>query len=351
MTRVTLEPSSIVQYIPLLLPGGQPPSRAADALAALVHAINTTLDLEIVGITEDADETQNQSENAQKNLPEGWNARSPDFTLKYRDPASKETLIVKIMKIGNKTQIHAILEQAEKNVSMEISTTEFVSSSFFQDQNAASESLIHGYVSSDRLAEFITRYIKEVLQPLLPELNYDARQTSDSPPPRSTEAPQQAQSQSRLLDTQQETQPPSLHRPFNLPERQDNPLEIGRSDLDPFPNPFAGKSPIQPLNPGGGMYVGPGHPMFGGHPAQPGGVGGSRGRGGVLPPLGAPPGARFDPIVPFGAGGIGGFPGRGGPPRGGPFTGEPDNDEFLPPRFGGGQGRGGGPSFPDDMYM
>ncbi|KAG8801769.1 hypothetical protein FRB91_011431 [Serendipita sp. 411] len=151
-------------------------------------------------------------------------------------------------------------------------------------------------------------------------------------PPRSTEAPQQAQSQSRLLDTQQETQPPSLHRPFNLPERQSNPLEIGRSDLDPFPNPFAGKSPIQPLNLGGGMYVGPGHPMFGGHPAQPGGVGG--GRGGVLPPLGAPSGARFDPIVPFGAGGIGVFPGRDEPPRGGPFTGEPDNDEFLPPRFG-----------------
>ncbi|KAG8822600.1 hypothetical protein FRC20_007678 [Serendipita sp. 405] len=200
--------------------------------------------------------------------------------------------------------MHDILEQAEKNVSIEISTTEFVSSSFFQDRNTAPESLIHGYVSSDWLTEFITRYIKEVLHPLLPELNYDARQTSDSPPPRSTEAPQQAQSQSRLLDTQQETQPPSLHRPFNLPERQDNPLEIGRSDLDPFPNPFAGESPIQPLNPGGGMYVGLGHPMFGGHPAQPCGVG--RGRGGV-----------------------------------------------LPPRFGGGQGQGQGgrSSSPDDMYM
>ncbi|KAG8814469.1 hypothetical protein FRC17_001111 [Serendipita sp. 399] len=225
---------------------------------------------------------------------------------------------------------------------MEIATTEFVSPTFFQDQNAASESLVHGYVSSDRLAEFITKYIKEVLQPVLPELNYEAPQRSESPPPRGTERPQQAQSQPRLPE--QVNDPPSLHRPFNLPERQDNPLEIGRSDLDPIPNPFTGKSPIQPLNPGGGMYVGPGHPIFGGQqpPARPGGAPrGPWGGDGYLPPLGAPSGARFDPIVPFGAGGVGGIPGRGGAPRGGPFTGEPDNDEFLPPRFGG--GHGGGP--------
>jgi proteasome inhibitor subunit 1 (PI31) len=55
---------------------------------------------------------------------------------------------------------------------------------------------------------------------------------------------------------------------------------------------------------------------------------------GFLPPMGAPPGARFDPVGPFpglrgppgfpGGGGSGGMPGRG--PRFGP-----DNDEFMPP--------------------
>lgn len=49
-----------------------------------------------------------------------------------------------------------------------------------------------------------------------------------------------------------------------------------------------------------------------------------------------PPGARFDPIGPFGnlpGRGIGPRPGRGprGGPRGGFFSGEPDNDELPPP--------------------
>jgi len=74
-----------------------------------------------------------------------------------------------------------------------------------------------------------------------------------------------------------------------------------------------------------------------------------------LPPIGAPQGARFDPVGPFGrigggggGAGIGGFPGRGGGgggrPFGGPLSGDPDNDEFMPPRFGGGNSH-------DDMYM
>jgi proteasome inhibitor subunit 1 (PI31) len=107
------------------------------------------------------------------------------------------------------------------------------------------------------------------------------------------------------------------------------------------------------------MYVGPNHPIFGprGGPSGAGGVGGIPGtqpRGpwggdGYLPPMGAPPGARFDPVGPFGGigGGIGRLPGPGGRGRGtgGPFSGEPDNDEFLPPRSG------GPGNFPDDMYM
>lgn len=150
--------------------------------------------------------------------------------------------------------------------------------------------------------------------------------------------------------------PPSLYQPYDLPSRTSNPLEVGRSDLDPIPNPFAGRQPIQPLNPGGGMYVGPGHPIFGSrNPPGQRGPTGPWGGDGFLPPMGAPPGARFDPVGPFGGGlgrpGPGGVPGI--PRRGGPFGGEPDNDEFMPPGFGGGasgppSGFGGGH---DDMYM
>jgi proteasome inhibitor subunit 1 (PI31) len=57
--------------------------------------------------------------------------------------------------------------------------------------------------------------------------------------------------------------------------------------------------------PGSGMFVGPDHPMFQGEQrSRPGpfaGPGPER-----LPPGAVPPGARFDPISPFGP-----MPGRG----------------------------------------
>ena len=90
------------------------------------------------------------------------------------------------------------------------------------------------------------------------------------------------------------------------------------------------------------MFVGPDHPIFSDRftPSRSGIGGGHRegpwGGDGFLPPMGAPPGARFDPVGPFGApsgrgpgGGspFGGSGGRNGLPR----SSEPDNDEFMPP--------------------
>ena len=81
------------------------------------------------------------------------------------------------------------------------------------------------------------------------------------------------------------------------------------------------------------MFVGPNHPIFGP------GMRGQGGRGpwggdGFLPPMGAPPGARFDPVGP----GLGPFPGGPipgrGPSRGMPGAGnmnDPDFDDFPPP--------------------
>lgn len=138
---------------------------------------------------------------------------------------------------------------------------------------------------------------------------------------------------------------PNIDQPYQLPNadrRPRNPLEIGRDDLDPFPSPF-GRGPFgfQPLQPGGGMIVGPGHPAFGGVPAPANR--GPWGGDGFLPPLGAPQGARFDPVHPFGPGPRLPGQGRGGiPPRGGYMGGDPDNDEFHPPGF---------ENHHDDMYM
>lgn len=108
-----------------------------------------------------------------------------------------------------------------------------------------------------------------------------------------------------------------------------NPLEIGRRDLDPFPglNPFAPRGSVFPGNDGDGMFAGPDHPIFGAGRGRgnngPGGLG-PWGGDGFLPPMGAPPGARFDPVGPH-------------IPTNNPFAGrgrllqDPDNDEFMPP--------------------
>ena len=101
---------------------------------------------------------------------------------------------------------------------------------------------------------------------------------------------------------------------------------IGSYDLDPFAGSrgFVGiGSGAMPS--GGGMIVGPDHPMFRGqgsrNPSFPG-------QGPLtFPPGSVPPGARFDPTGPFDIMGPGVRP-RGQRP---PFSGDPDNDEFMPP--------------------
>jgi len=82
---------------------------------------------------------------------------------------------------------------------------------------------------------------------------------------------------------------------------------------------------------GGGMQVGPDHPLFGGFGAP---------AGGALPPGALLPGARFDPFLPPALGGVGRgrLPGAG---RGAPFPGEPDPDHAPVPGRGGGQWGGG----------
>jgi hypothetical protein len=90
------------------------------------------------------------------------------------------------------------------------------------------------------------------------------------------------------------------------PQPQVNPMGrfgVGDVDLDPFraaPGLIPGmpmdprNRPMNPMNPGGGMHVGPDHPMF--QPPLNNPYGPSN-------PYGPPPGARFDPVMPFGPGG------------------------------------------------
>jgi hypothetical protein len=116
MARITLKPDSLLRYIPLLIPQGKHITSGPEALAVLIHAINAALELQLIGV----DESSIQHPVEDGVLPENWNARSPDFILKYRVPNSNGVVLIKVIKVGGKSHIHGVLEQvsavSEKHV-------------------------------------------------------------------------------------------------------------------------------------------------------------------------------------------------------------------------------------------
>ncbi len=219
---------------------------------------------------------------------------------------------------------------------MDITTNDFVSPSFFPHHLGAADAqpLVHGYISSTRITDLVSQFKLKIVQPLIPGLRKEGYTeasipvTSSSQAPAPTPAMQPAPAQPRIPRFNPDEDEFPLRAPSHFPPR--NPLEIGRRDLDPIPrNPFNPPS----VFPGGdddGMFVGPNHPIFGMRGGNGSGMRGPWSPDGFLPPMGAPPGARFDPIGP-GTGGIPAFPGRGGI-GGRPRPGlDPDNDEFMPP--------------------
>ena len=210
---------------------------------------------------------------------------------------------------------------------------DFTSPSFYpyNPNTDSDKSLVHGFISSNRVADLVSQVKLKIVQQILPGLQKEGyaeepETTSSTSAPSTSQAPPPARPQ-----PQAPPQGPNRddYDPLRIgPAR--NPLEIGRSDLEPFGrNPFSPPSMFPPSG-GDGMFVGPNHPLFGGGRDRDMGRSGPWGGDGFLPPLGAPPGARFDPVGPS-------FPNRG--PRGGfpPGRGnlrDPDNDEFMPPGVG-----------------
>jgi proteasome inhibitor subunit 1 (PI31) len=187
---------------------------------------------------------------------------------------------------------------------------------------------VHGFISSNRVADFTSQFKLQIIQKLIPGLRKDGY-LEDSPDTLTNASG----SNRSASDSRSRTEAPVADHYPNHPLSHippENPLQIGRRDLDPIPmnpmNPFA-PPPLFPPHGGDGMFVGPDHPIFGNRRGRGNsGVQGPWGGDGFLPPLGAPLGARFDPVGPDN----GNFHGRGrGPERGNIYG--PDNDEFMPP--------------------
>ncbi|KAH9062168.1 PI31 proteasome regulator N-terminal-domain-containing protein [Lactarius vividus] len=334
-----LDPAALTASLPNLLPHNRKKLESQqDAITALVHTSFHVLSFRLVAV----DDSTPASNTLGGVLPDSWNSHGPgSYTLRYRHEQSSLEFVVKVVKLGSRTLINGIAVESDKTASLDIATNDFTSPSFFPfDAQAANPPpLIHGYISSNRVADFLDQLKLKIIQNLMPGLHKEgytegppATTPSSSNPRRGSPGPRDPARPQPILP------PYGPERIFGEPSSR-NPLEIGRRDLDPLGiNPLGGfgPPPLFPGSGGDGMFVGPNHPIFGqrGRGAFPPNRG-PWGGDGYLPPMGAPPGARFDPVGP----GLGPFPGRtgfgprGGQPGGGNF-GEPDNDEFMPPGAG-----------------
>ncbi|KAF8341468.1 PI31 proteasome regulator N-terminal-domain-containing protein [Cantharellus anzutake] len=355
-TKDILDPSAVLSSLPELLPSDDKLLNAPqDGIAALLHTVMTLIGSRLVGL----DDSATDAEYDNNALPSEWKKHSPDsYGFRYRHEQSSLVFFLKIVKLSKRLVVHGIALEDDKTYTLEIPVSDFTSESAFPYDTASNASpLIHAFITSARANDLISSFKLCILQKLIPSLQKEGYEESNEPSAQSSQTTFQPIPVRPAPPLQPSNPEPS--QPFQLPYPPSgpgrNPLEIGRSDLEPLGglgrNPFAPPSAF----PGGdGMYVGPSHPMFRDRmdPLRQGsiGTGGPRwGGDGFLPPMGAPPGARFDPVHPFPPrphGGLGpGFrSGRGtggtqfGPGRsGGP--GDPDNDEFLPPGFN------------NDMYM
>jgi proteasome inhibitor subunit 1 (PI31) len=219
------------------------------------------------------------------------------------------------------------LIQSDKVATLDISTPDFTSPSFYPHHlDTSNQQLVHGFISSNRVADFISQFKLKIVQKLLPGLQKEGYIEEFTTTTSSSSTPQ---SQDQRNPRPQPLNPPDAPESRIYPRSAlpRNPLEIGRRDLDPFPlSPFAPPSMFPPHG-GDGMFVGPDHPIFGGGARGPFADRGPWGGDGFLPPLGAPPGARFDPVGPRPrplGGNNGRLPGRGN-------MHDPDNDDFMPP--------------------
>lgn len=337
-----LDPAALISLLPTLLPSSSKSlASPQDAISALIHTALTVLAFRLISV--DDDDSASLTANF---LPPQWNKGGPGhYTFKYKHDQSSLDFVIKISKLGPRTVVNAIAfqvsthtpllptyksecqQQSDKVATLDFSTDDFTSPSFFpHDFDAANgQPLVHGFISSTRVKDFMSQLKLNIIQKLMPSLQKEgymeeisgssSSASNNPPPPRPVNPPYTPY------------QPPRPTRPAR------NPLEIGRRDLDPFPiNPFAPPS-LFPPGSGDGMFVGPDHPIFRVNRDRETNQG-PWGGDGFLPPLGAPPGARFDPVGPdffpdrSGLGPLGG--GRGGRSGGGNIQG-PDNDEFMPP--------------------
>ncbi|WVQ82432.1 hypothetical protein IAT38_004560 [Cryptococcus sp. DSM 104549] len=380
-----LEATRLLQLLPSLLPRGttSPLPHPTDVIAALVHAIHTSLQFRLVSplptaaariaqpatqeasaeadVDDSVSETTtavDQEDDAQSSpaqegrLGEGWNTRGEDsYVFEYRHEQSAMTFRVRVGRMGSRVQIDAMAEDGSPHTLSTV-LTELVNLSAFpvpstatatsgpsaSSPEAPARSI--GFKSVSEVKSFVDNYKRDVVARLLPGLHVPGYQESTGSDPRN---PPPSANRSQPPPARPNNPDPGLIDPLREVHPH-NPASVGRRDLDPLAS-FRPPGSFNPNSDGGGMLVDFNHPLF--DSRRRGLDPDADGPGGSI----QPPGARWDPVGPSGGigGGVGGtrFPGPGGHPLGGRGVGDDRwGDEMPPPgEFGPDLGRLGGGGF------
>lgn len=345
---------------------------AATAVYLLSHAIHTSLGFRQVKPVPSGELNSSNDAKVRNSLAgtdrREWLARNADeesFATSYRHEQSSFLFEVRIARLGARIVVNAVavevrwnrttrmtddassqvvpfayaiiappMHQDNKTATLDIVGKDYLSTSAFPATlDISSPSLEGSFNSPARFTDFIADYRTQIIQRLIPGLakpGYEETASSTSTAAGNANNAPAAGNAGRPYrpagvpfadpddyDAREQGRIGAYPR-FPMAGPGQNPLEVGRSDLDPL----GGAVGRLPGAGGDGMLVGPGHPLFnrereGNDPLRIPGTGGQGARGpwggdGFLPPLGAPPGARFDPVGPFGGPGQPMGPGRGG---------------------------------------
>ncbi|KAI8848123.1 hypothetical protein BC829DRAFT_394792 [Chytridium lagenaria] len=344
----------------------------ADLVFATLHAIMISLGFRFRGLGESG--STPSSGRKRLAVPRGCRKVGTRgggmYAFRYTHPRSAFTFLLKGMGIADRLVIHCLAIEDNRLQSVELTVPTIVaksatfppsapsSSSSGDSSSSTSNPLLSLFASEKALVDLIFKFKKDIVDKVAPNLGKEGYEPTAIDAASSSSAARQAERRrfpefGGIVDPG--FAPPPVGGGFGprggLPMGGRNPYGVGDVDLDPFAAAPGIIPPRGGMHPGGGMFVGPDHPMFGG---GMGGMGGGGGRfppgggGSFLPPGAVPPGARFDPIGPFGPRpGFGGG-GMGGGPRGpfGPGVGGGPLGPFGPNAGGGALGPAGGPRDP-----
>ncbi|CAG5134915.1 unnamed protein product [Candidula unifasciata] len=244
-----------------------------DAAIAAVHWNLVSNGLRCCGSGETWPDRQNENYTGSEALPADWNSDDSIYALRYVDPTSNRTYLMKALAMDGMLMLHLVRCFDEKSVSTTIKSRDYVN----EDRSTVARAF-------SNLTDLNSTLTKELYTKMISGTKEQSAARSSSS--TNTSNPRVDSQRSPLMEDPRRGPgpggvgfiPPNPFRPDIS-----NPFSVGRADLDPLSGGL-----------GGGMFMDPrSFPGF-----RPGGTLGPNPPG--FPPGSVPPGARFDPVGPPG---------------------------------------------------